>query len=60
MCTIRERTNPFAVLCNRELSYSIKELSNTANMPAIWKHVGKESSLIQLQSSLIELEKRAL
>ena len=41
MCTIRERTNSFAVLCNwiRELSNSIKELSNTANTSAIWKNV---------------------
>ena len=42
MCTIRERTNSFAVLCNwiKELSNSIQELSNMANMPSIWKNVG--------------------
>ena len=42
MCTIRERTNSFAALCNwiRELSNSIKELSNMANTPAIWKNIG--------------------
>ena len=41
MCTIRERTNSFAALCNwiKELSYSIKELSITANKSAIWKNV---------------------
>ena len=42
MCTIRERTNSFEALSNwiRELSNSIKELSYTANTPAIWKNVG--------------------
>ena len=59
MCTIRERTYSFAALCNwiRELSYSIKELSNTANTPAIWKKIFElESCQIQLETSLIELE----
>ena len=53
MCTIRERTNSFAVLSNwiRELSYSIKELSNTANTPAIWKNVG----IRELSNSITEL-----
>ena len=51
MCTIRERTYSFAALCNRrELSNSIKELSSTANAPAILEI---ESSLIQLNSFLI-------
>ena len=58
MCTIRERINSFAALCNwiRELTYSIKELSNTVNKPAIWKMLEIESSQIQLQSSPIESE----
>ena len=36
MCTISERTNSFAALCNliRELSNSIQELSNVANTTA--------------------------
>ena len=57
MCTIREHTNSFAALCNliRELSNSIKELSNMANTPAIWKIFGitLESSAIELESFLI-------
>ena len=42
MYEIRERTNSFAELCNwiRELSDSMKELSNTTNTPAMWKNVG--------------------
>ena len=42
MYTIREHTNSFAELCNwiRELSYSIKELTNMAKTPAISKIVG--------------------
>ena len=58
MCTMRERTNSFAELCNgiRELSNSIKETTNTANTPAIRKNGGiiEFSNSIQLQSSLIE------
>ena len=72
MCTIRERKNSFAALCNWicELSNSIEELSYTANTPAICKNNGiifqlqLQSSLIELQSSLNqfkdELNKRAL
>ena len=53
MCTIRERTNSFAALCDwiRKLSNSIKELSNTANTPAIWKNVG----IRELSNSITEL-----
>ena len=56
MCTIRERTtfcNSFAELCNwiRELSYSIKELTNTADKPAIRKNVG----IRELSNSITEL-----
>ena len=42
MCTIREHTILFAELCSwiRELSNSIKELTNTVNTPAIRKNVG--------------------
>ena len=33
MCTVREHATSFSAFCNltRELSYSIKELSNTGN-----------------------------
>ena len=53
MRTIRERANCFAALCNwiRELSKSIKELSNTANTPAIWKNDG----IRELYTSIKEL-----
>ena len=54
MCSIRERTNSFAELCN--WTNSIKELSNTTNTSAIWKNVELESFPIQLQSSVIEFE----
>ena len=42
MCTIRECTNSFAVLCYwiRELSNSIKQLSYTANTSVILKNDG--------------------
>ena len=52
MCTIRERTNSFVALCNwiRKLSNSIKELSYTANTPAIWKNVG----IRELSNSITE------
>ena len=61
---MRERTYSFAELCNwiRELSCSIKELSNTANTSAIRKNDGiRELSnsikeLIELESSLINLK----
>ena len=71
MCTIIERTNSFAAFCNwiRELSISIKELSNTAKLTAI-KSLKKlelkisvtqwESSVIQLERPLIELESSQL
>ena len=60
MCTIRERINPFAPLCNwvGELSNSIKELSNTASMQAIWKNYGirELTNLIkELSNTLIKL-----
>ena len=58
MYTIRERTNSFAalVLCKwiRELSNSIKELSNTASTPAIWKNVW----IRELSNSITELSNR--
>ena len=76
MCTIRERTNSFAVLCNwiRELSNSIREPSDsikvfsyTTNTSEIWKNVGiKElsDSFTELcnwiGSSVIELESSAI
>ena len=66
MCTIRERTDSFAALCNwiRDLSNSVEELSYTTNTPAMWKNVRirelsyfiTESPLIQLESSLIQLQ----
>ena len=53
MCTIKEHTYSIAAFCNwiRELSSSIKELSNTANTPAIWKNVG----IKELSNSITEL-----
>ena len=73
MCTISERTNSFEVLCYwiRELSYSIKELCDTNNTPAIWKKAGirvpfhsitELSNLIRELSNLFqdELNSRAL
>ena len=58
MCTIREHTNLFAALRNwiRELSNSIKELSNVTNTSQYGKIVKLDSCPIQLQNSLIELE----
>ena len=52
MCTIRERINSFAALCNwiRELSNSIKELSNTANTSAIWKKLELSNSVTELSN----------
>ena len=56
MCTIRERTNSFSELYNwiRKLSYSIKELTNTAKMPTIRKMMEFESFPVQLQSAANE------
>ena len=53
MCTIRERTNSFAELCNwiRELSNSIEGLINTTKTPAIRKNVG----IRELSNSITEL-----
>ena len=52
MCTIRERTNSFAALCNwiRELSNLIKALYNTANTPSIRKNIG----IRELSNSVID------
>ena len=44
MCTIRERTNSFAEICN------------TANTSAVWKMMEFESSPIQFQGSQIDLD----
>ena len=67
MCTKTERTYSFAGICNwiRELSNSIKELSNTTNIVTrlqYEKNVGIrelsnliKSSLVQLESSLIHV-----
>ena len=59
MYTIRKRTNSFETLCNwiNELSYSIKELSNTAYTPAIWKNVGNRELSNSFKNTL---HKRAL
>ena len=54
MCTIRECTNSFAALCYwiRELSNSIKELSNTAiEQDCLTENVG----ITELFKSIIEL-----
>ena len=58
MCTIRKGTYSFATLCNwnRELSYSIKELSNTANMSAALKFNSKlPNSIRELSYSIRQL-----
>ena len=57
MCTVRNRTNSFAALCNwiSEFSNWIKErcLSNAANTPITWKN----DEIRELSNSITELSK---
>ena len=59
MCSIRERTNSFAALCNHIKELSLIQLKSSLIRPThlqYGKMLELESSPIQLQGSLNELE----